>query len=370
MKINYRQMCVLVFLSMIALKFLALPSLLYIHAKNMGFIVSFVIMTIDAIYAFLILSLMEKSQEKNIYEFMQKIIGKIGAKLVLVILLVQFALIVADLSKGLEFFVVENLYNELNWTVFVIPLMILISFMVYKGVRNIARVGEIFCWFICLGILYIGLKSMSGIDLESFLPMFNDGVTPLFEAAWHHMMWFGSTSFLLVLFGKVDFTDKKKMKLFWTLTIAILLVHFMYLVFYGLFQVTSGIHNFMISDISQFSTEHSSIDELSWLVVSLWIVAQAIQLALYAYCMKQCIKFIFNLRNNTIPIATIIIYLLLWSLAGENSVSLEKTFYSPYMSIVTIVSQYIIPLILFVAYHLRKKLRTQGGRHEEAKVSI
>ena len=52
-------------MSFIALKFLALPSLLYIESKNMSMFVSLILMIIDGLYAFVILDLMKKSGEKR-----------------------------------------------------------------------------------------------------------------------------------------------------------------------------------------------------------------------------------------------------------------------------------------------------------------
>ena len=140
MKINYRQLSILVFMSFISLKLLALPSLLYVDSKNMSWLVALVIMIVDALYAFLILDLMKKSEEKNILEFMKNCVGPVLSRVFLAVYILKYALVVANISKGLEFFVVENFYNEFNWLVFILPLMALLGYMIYKGIRNIARV--------------------------------------------------------------------------------------------------------------------------------------------------------------------------------------------------------------------------------------
>ena len=131
MKINYRQLSIITFMSFIALKFLALPSLLYLESKNMSMFVALALMIIDGLYVFVILDLMKKSGEKNIYEFMKSCLGKVISKIILILLILKYALVIGNISKGLEFFVVENLYSEYNWFVFVLPLMILIGFMIF-----------------------------------------------------------------------------------------------------------------------------------------------------------------------------------------------------------------------------------------------
>lgn len=358
MKVNYRQVCVLTLLGMIALKFLGLPSFLYVDAGTSSIFIALILMCIDAVFAFLILSLIEKSGQPNIYEFLKYCVGRVGAKIILAILVGFFVIVLSNISKGFELFIVENLYKELNWGIYALPLMILIAFMLYNGIRNIARVGELFCWLILAGILYIGLKSIGEIELDSLLPFFKDGVEPFFMTAIKHMAWFGSPTFLLMLFGKIDFRDKNKSKLFGYLFASIVLVLFMYIVFYCLFQITSPTHNFLLSDISQFSTEHSSIDELSWLIVSLWIIAQAIQLALYSYGLQQCLKYLFNIEYDFISILIVIIYILVWSLLGENVISLEQIMFTPYVYISQISSAYVIPLLLFIIYHIKQTIQS------------
>lgn len=369
LKINFRQLSILIFMSFIALKFLALPSLLYLDSENMSWIVALALMIIDALYAFLILDLMQKCGHRNIMDFMRATLGPIVSRIFLVILLLKYALVIANISKGLEFFVVENFYEKLNWVVFVLPLMLLIGFMAYKGIRNVARVSEIICWAIIFGCLYLAFKSVSGVEPLNFLPLFEDGVTPLFKSGFNHLSWFGSCTFMFMLFGKVDFSRKKIGQMIKYAVFAILLVMLIYFIFFGLFDATAPIHTFAISDISQFSSGHSSIDELSWLVVALWVTAQAVQLALYSYCMAETIKALFNSRSNTFPILIVILYIFFWSLAGEMTVGLEKVFLTPYASIVTIVAQYVLPWLMLIGYGTmgkqnRKYFESSAGQNQ------
>lgn len=355
MKINYRQLSIIVFMSFIALKFLALPSLLYKDSGNMSFLVALVLMLVDGIYVFVILGLMKKSGSRNIYEFMVDCLGKVLAKIILILLLMKYALVVGNISKGLEFFVVENLYPEFHWFVFALPLIMLVGFMTYKGVQNIARVNEMVCWAICIGLIYIAIKAVSGVDPLAYLPFFHDGVGPLLYSGWHHLSWFGSATFMFMLFGLVDFSKEKKSQMIRYIIFAILIVQVLYFIFYGLFDITSATHNHCISDVSQFSSGQSVIDELSWLVVSLWVVAQAVQLALFSFCMTRAIKYLFNIESETILSVIVMVYILGWSYLGEITIGLERIFFTTFASAVTAITQYLIPIILLIGYAVNKR---------------
>lgn len=370
MKINHRQLSIMVFMSFIALKLLALPSLLYKESGNASWIVALVLMIIDAIYAYAIIELMKRSNCKNIYEFMKQTLGVVLTKIFMFILMLKFALVVLNITKGLEFFVVENLYNKFDWLLFILPLVALVGFLVYKGIRNIGRVFEMFFWAIIIGLVYIGVKSISGVDVLTILPIFNNGVSSIFSAGYTHLSWFGSSIFLIMLFGKVDFKDEKKAKLIIYMIFAILLVQFLYFVFFGLFGLTSPIHNFAISDISQFYSGIFSTDELSWMVVSLWIVAQAVQIAMYGYCLVKAIMFTFNIKNKIVPIVVVDILIVLLGYISEKTINLEEMFFSHYASIITIVAQYVIPIFLWLGYIVKNRKKERLKNEKEIKNNI
>lgn len=354
MKISYRQMSVMLFLSFIALKFLVLPSVLYLESTNSSWFVVLIFMIIDGLYALLIINLMRKNQNTNIYDFIKETLGTFLAKLLLSILALQFFLQIANIVKGLEFFVTENFYNNFHWTLYILPLVALTGFMMYKGLRNIARVQEIFYLSIIIGCIYIALKSFSDVDPLTYLPLFKDGVTPLVKSGYSHLSWFGSSTFLIAIFGKVDFSNARKRTSILYILFAILLVQLIYFVFYGLFDSTSPTHTFAISDISQYSSTKSIIDELSWLVVSLWVVTQSIQISLFGYCLVKILMYLFNVKHKT-PII-LVVNLLMFGLSyiGAETINLEKIFFTHFASIVTIISQYIIPLLMLIGHKLKQ----------------
>ena len=355
MKINYRQMSVMLFLSFISLKFLVLPSVLFLKSGNMSWLVALVLMIIDGLYAVLLISLMRKNHNKNIHEFMVDTIGPVLTKVFLFVLALQFLLQVANIVKGLEFFVTENFYNNFHWILFILPLIALTGFMMYKGLRNIARVQEVFYLAIVVGCIYIAFKSFADVDPLVYLPMFKDGIVPLFESGYQHLSWFGSSTFLIAIFGKVDFSGEKKKTSLFYIIFAILLVQLIYFVFYGLFDSTSPTHTFAISDISQFSSSKSIIDELSWLVVSLWVVTQSIQIALNGYCLVKVLMYVFNIKNKIAMVVFVNSIMFTLAYVGSITVNLEQIFFTHFASIVTIISQYLIPLVMLAGNFINKR---------------
>jgi len=328
-------------------------------------------MILDGIYAILIINLMRKNQNKNINEFMNETIGPVLTKVFLALISVQLALQIGNITKGLEFFVVENFYNNFSWVLFTLPLIALAGFMMYKGIRNIARVQEIFYLSIVVGCIYIAFKSLSDVDPLVYMPIFKDGVLPLIKGGFRHMNWFGSSTYLLILFGKVDFSKEKKKTPILYILFAIILVQLIYFVFYGLFDITSPTHTFAISDISQFSSSKSFIDELSWLVVSLWVVTQSIQIALLGYCFVITLMFLFKIKSKILIVTIVDIFIFIFGYLGSITVNLEQVFFSNFAAISTMISSYFIPIILWLGHFVKNsKQKIKVVKNEKIKNNI
>lgn len=371
MKINYRQCSILVFMSFIALKFLALPSVMYKVSGNMTWLVTLVLMLIDAIYAFIIMELIRRNQDKNLYDFMKNTLGVVLSKIILIVLLLKYVIAIGHVVIGLGFFVIENFYTQFSWYLYALPMALVVGYMVYKGIRNIARVCELLYLAIVVGCIYIAIKPIMSVDPLVFLPFFKEGAGALFQTGYMHISWFGSSTFLIILFGDIDFKNEKKSQLIRYMALGIILVQLLYFVFVGLFDITCPTHNFAISDISQFASGRSTIDELSWLVVSLWVVAQVIQIAMYCYCLKKSIKYLFNIKNDVLPVILIDSAIVLWVFMGEKFIGVENVFFSNFASIITIIGQYVIPIILWIGYGMRERHKKRiGGKYEKVENNI
>lgn len=367
MKISYRQMSIMVFMSFISVKLMALPGFMWEVSGNMSWFVTLVLMCIDGIFALIIADLMEKSGNKNIYEFMKETLGVVLAKIILACLIIKYAIVLAIIGKSLEFFILENLYEQFNWLYFGVPLMGVVGFMVYKGARDIARVFEFFWCPILFGCVYIAAKALGGVDLLAFLPMFKQGVVPLASSAFKHYAWFGSSAFLFLMFGQVDFKDKKKGNLIFFIFLAIAIVQLLNFVFYGLFGITSPLHQFCISDVSQFNSARSGISELSWLVVCLWIVAQVGHFALYGYCFVKAVMLLFNIKQKTVGCLFLYAYIVFWGIYGTHAINPEQLFYHPFSACLTIVCEYLITIILLIGYAIKNAKQNKQRLKAEVK---
>lgn len=65
--------------------------------------------------------------------------------------------------------------------------------------------------------------------------------------------------------------------------------------------------------------------------------------------------YLFNIKSKMTMIVLLDIGIVLLGYIGIKTINFEKIFFSHFASIITIISQYIIPLILLLGYLINKK---------------
>jgi len=357
MKVNFRQFSVMCFYLLISLKFLALPSLVYNGCQSDSWIVFVCMGIVDISLVWVSVYLIKSSNEKNFYEFLKHRFGTVVAKIICFVFLLVFMLDILDGVIGIFRLLVEEFYTNIKWYNYIIPLLCLLAFMVYKGSRNIARVCEMFVWIIIVGLVFVVLKSFSEFDIFFFLPSMTKGVSPIFSTLFKHMSWFGTPVALLFLLGEVDMSKLKKGVIWRYLLIATLIVVVLVCVFYGVFKDTAGMHSFALTDLSQVSNESTAIDEISWFAVIIWVMAQILSLAIVMLSATKAFKYVFSIKQDWIPIlilnALVVVYLNIDAL----TVGLEQFFFSPFTISLEVSVKIGVVLLLIVANIIFKKIK-------------
>ena len=342
---------------LVAFKVLSLPSLMYQACKNDGYLSILIMMIVDAALIWISLKIIKKARDKNIYDVIKQYTGSVVAKIFVIALTLVPLIHLGIKTKGLEWFLVKNLYTKFEWFQFAIPIALITCYIIYKGARNIGRVCEFFVWIIVAGVVIIIIKGFASVDLTFFLPILSKGIKPIFTAIYDYLAWFGLGGELLLFCGCIDFKNEKKSQIFFYSAVAIVLVQLVCYSFYGAYGIMASTHNFAISDISQIANANMALDELSWLIVTVWAVAQILHVAIYGYLFCRGLQIIFNIKSDAISTFVLFALIIVWIFWGEHTIALEKFFLHKSIVWIVIVGQYVIPLIIFgLSFIKRKKL--------------
>lgn len=313
---------------MISSKFLALPSLVYETCKSDSWLVFVLMILFDVMLLVTILSFLFYAREENFLEFLKNRFGVVFAKLFCLMFLVVFIIDLFTGITGVQRMLVENFYNEFDWYIYLIPLLSIIGYITYKGIRNIGRICEIFVLLIIVGVAFIIIKGMASFDPTFIFPMFTQGATPMFKAFFQHISWFGTPVALLFLIGDVNKAHWKKSTIVKYVVLSIVCIMCMIIAFYGVFKTNAGFHSFAISDLSQVSDFSTALDELSWLIICIWITGQILQLSIGFYVSVVAFRYVTNIHNSWLPILILNCVLIGYQILSNETVNIEKFLYS------------------------------------------
>ncbi len=355
MKMTYRQASIIIFYMLVAFKVLSLPSLVYQTCKNDGYLAVFIMMVVDAILLWASLKILKQAKDKNIYDFIKERTGSVVAKIFVIAVTLIPLIHLGIKTKGLEWFLVKNLYTKFEWFQFAIPIALITCYMIYKGARNIGRVSEFFVWIIIFGVIVIIIKGFASVDLTFFLPVLSKGIKPIFKAIYDYLAWFGIGGELLLFAGCIDFKKEKRSRVFLYSAVAIILVQLVLWSFYGAYGIMASTHNFAISDISQISNANMALDELSWLIVTVWAIAQILHVGIYGYLFCRGLQLIFNIKKDAVATIILFVLIIVWIFWGEHTIALEKLFLHKSIVWIMIVGQYLVPLIIFGLSYIKNK---------------
>ena len=357
MKINCRQFSIIIFYLLVSLKFLALPSLVYLDCETDSWLVFVLMAIIDILLIWVIIHLLRSSDEKNFYEFLKNRMGLVVAKIICVAFLSLFMLDIVTGIIAIYRLLVENFYTELDWYIFLIPLLIIISFVTYKGLRNIGRVCEVFVWFAIIGLIFVVTKSMVQFEPTFFLPSMTKGIMPVIKSLLKHATWYGSPIVLLFMFGEVNLKKINKNVIWRYILIAVAEVLFLITVFYGVFKSTAGLHSFALTDLSQVASSASAFDEISWFAVSLWVVVQILQLTIFFYGAISAFMYIFNVKNSWLPKFILEVALVIFFYVDSQSIHLDDYFDQPLVVSWEMSIKYGLLLIIVIVNMIYLKIK-------------
>ena len=79
----------------------------------------------------------------------------------------------------------------------------------------------------------------------------------------------------------------------------------------------------------------------------------------------QTIIYLFNIKSRIPPVFMIGLYIYLIGFISEKTINLESVLFTDFVSLLTIFTSYILPIILWVSYIIKNKFKKKSGNLEQ-----
>jgi len=359
--ITARQLGVLLLITILGMRMLLLPSALTAQAGNTGYI-SFLF---SAALTFLTilggLYIISKNKNKNFAQILENSFGKIAAKIILFTIAIFFLYKLILTNFELERFSFEVLYENINWTVFLIPIFIVMGYVAFKGPRVMGRSGELFFLLGLTALVVVLFLAIPNIHFPHIMPFANRGFRGVFTGAVTSFTIGGEFLFLLIL--AKDLAPKEHTKLNKTIIKYTLVALTITLIFLFVFAAVLGYTGVLVQDaitkLPQFTNTYRPTMRLDGFTTFAWLPMIVLYSTLSLYCAAWCLKMVFNFKNFIPPVAIITLTAAIVRLVPFISLEVFINITSFPFAITSAALQILLPLSLIIITLIKNRTKQE-----------
>ena len=311
-KVTIRQASMLVFLAVISMKFLLMPATMSKYADRDIYFAVFLGLAIDFVTLIIYLQTAKKYPNKTFYDIMSDHFGIIFTKVIYFLLAIIFFFKALFVIKATHAYFLDTLYDEFDWWLYVIPIIIFLAFVLKKNFRALGRTCEICILIIFVAIIICLILPIGNIELINVFPILNNGLEPVFSGWVRCSYGFGDYLIVLLLMGNIKKSANLN-KIAYYAVLAIILITTFFFEFVALFGDMSTKQQLAISDISVHAQLPNTLGRIDWLIIFLWSVTLLLTCAILVFASKKCLDVVIGKKmiSNVIVLISIFAMILL-----------------------------------------------------------
>lgn len=355
-QLTTRQAGILMFFSIIALKLITFPALYAKYCGVNGYLAVAFNMALDLIILGVLMWISKHHPTDKIKDFLMRYLGKAGTHILLFLMFIFFFFKSAYLLKELHHYLLNTLFNNLNFLYFLIPIILVASFIMSKSLRALGRSAEIFFPLVLFTLVFTLIIPYGYVDIANLLPFMENGVHPILDASMHCSFSTGDFFIFFIIMGNVKLEKNSYKKIFnYALSATIFVVVF-YIVFFAVYGDLGYLSIVAVGDLPFFSSFPSSVGRVDWITINLWMIAVIFQTGVFLHCGVTCFNQTFNFKHKTSGLVIIISLMVGFLFAYYlNLTILIEQITSYWFSVINILLQTGLFLSIFAGFIFQKK---------------
>lgn len=346
-KVSVTQVSLLLLLVITGGKFLSLPALLSKDVGHDSWLVIAVAFAWDLIgLCFLLWGIKLNKNNLSIDGILDKSVSKVVSKIIMFIFFVMFMCrTMVLLDSCYSTFAVTFDVNT-NWILFMLPIVAVAGFAIYRGFNSVARVSQVLFALIILSLVAILIYPATQTEFSQLLPLGEVGAGKIFGTAIMRSFWFSDYVFIYFVLDNL----KPKKRLFTPILVSfavgVALTLLLNIVFVSLFGSFAQYAKIAMSKIGMFSISESTDGRWDWLTLTVWLTSVIIKVIVFIFCAYKCVEKILGLHFVKFNLPTIgaIAAILIIPMFIPSATVVEK--FVQWCVIPFAIVQYVLPLCM------------------------
>lgn len=356
-KISIKQSMILFIILFCAPAIRYIPLYSSARAHQAAWLSPFFAFVLLIIYALVWSKFAEKFKEQSFVDIIKNILGNVAGNIVI---LIYWIWITIFLAYNVRMYVVRIVVSAMpNVSVLLLcgVMLIMISFIVRKGIVNLARMGELFFLILTLIFIIYNVLIIPELDIYNLYPITYKDVGGIIKGSFPILSIFGYNVLILFFNDKITYTsDFKKVatKSVLILSIISLIVIIVSISTFG-WKIISTMPVPYLNTMMQISL-FDVVERIESGIVMFWILTDFILIAVFTYSSIHIIGKSLKI-NETRPLISIyLIFIFFLAVILANSSIELQTFSENILTPTNIALGYCLPIIIFIIGKLRKKV--------------
>lgn len=357
-KISLRQGIFLVIINTYVSVIRIYPSAASEGAKEAGWLIPIPSFLIMLPYFWVLGQIFNKYKESSYMDIINDIWGKYIGKIICIGYLMGATLQSSAFIRFSGERIVSTMFPNINISIFLLIMLVLVGYALYSGIAAAARMGEIILPLIIFVFILSFIFTIPYIKISNLTPVFHRDVIPVLKTGISTTIPF--ISYYTIIFFFADrLNDKEKI--------------FKYGIYFLLFMTVTGV---MLIIMSVGSLSHTFTKRLTFpylttirnisafeifqrlesLVFAIWILCDFIAIYVASYIGLILMKSIFKLKKETALIIPLLSFRYIFSLYLASNRSELYEFGGAILVVSEVTSLIAIPLFTYIIGKIRGKL--------------
>lgn len=355
-KISGYQMALLLYPTVLATGFLALPTITAQYARNDFWMTGILSSLSGIITVYAASRLHQLYPNETIIQHSERIAGVLPGKILSILFFFYMIEGTGSIIRQYAEFVNGSFLFKTPIILIISSMVLLTCFAVRGGLEIMARCAVIFTPFFILS-LFLLLLLFPDLDIKNVFPILNHGIIPVLQGtiapqAWNSEMFF-MTFFLPCL------NNPEKGKKWGIISLCAIVISMTYVNLITLFLLGPDIGNkiYPILIAFRYISIANFIENLDSLLLAMWVVGNFIKISVFFYVavltFAETLK-LSDYRPVVFPLGILAIILSLWDIPSFSALSTYLMLAVPFEAFIALN---LIPILLLFINRLRKKNR-------------
>lgn len=351
-QLRVRQICLFFLAFTCTNKLFTLPSTIASVSFNDLWLSTLLNVLLDGTSIFLML-ILSKNTDKNIYEILEDLMGKIGAKIVCALYLICF--FIKSLIPIIEQkeYIDLTLYISSPSIIYFLPFFIVCFYLCTKKLRVLGRLSDVLFISTITGFIVLMALSIPHADFSNVLPVGVNGIKKILSGSFLSLTWFGDAVYFLFFIGNYNRTKKDGKKILLSYFISALSIVLFMIVFYGIFSSISYRQKFSLTEISKYTTIINSTGRFDYFAILLLLVSNLISISLPLFFCSKLLNYIFSIKNRYVsPLIVTFLAFFTIVILTQHVFSTQKIIISV-IGLIFLIFFNVLPLIFLLVFKRR-----------------